>query len=224
MYWQEDPITAPPTVFDVLFDISCKKIPVDHAYTLAQAIQAQLPWIANAPEIGIHNIHLAGSQNGWERPLHDQQNYLILSQRTKLTIRAPHHLVGAIQSLTGTQLLIGTELLKIGPNKIKPLSTHTTIFARHIDTTEFTQETQFLAWTVNEFAKRKINIRKLICGKQLTISTPNGPIPTRSLLLAELQTQDAITIQQTGLGPHRNLGCGIFIPHKGIRAVKQMDN
>jgi hypothetical protein len=26
-------------------------------------------------------------------------------------------------------------------------------------------------------------------------------------------------LQETGLGPGRHLGCGIILPHKGIRAV-----
>jgi hypothetical protein len=32
-----------------------------------------------------------------------------------------------------------------------------------------------------------------------------------------------VKVQQLGLGPHRKLGCGLFIPHKGIAPVKQTD-
>jgi len=31
-------------------------------------------------------------------------------------------------------------------------------------------------------------------------------------------------VQQTGIGEHMHLGCGIFIPHKGIEAVKKSED
>ncbi|MBV5275414.1 MAG: type I-MYXAN CRISPR-associated protein Cas6/Cmx6, partial [Lamprocystis purpurea] len=47
----------------------------------------------------------------------------------------------------------------------------------------------------------------------------NGAITTRSLLLAGLKPDESLRLQQQGLGLHRLMGCGIFIPHKGIDAV-----
>ena len=35
---------------------------------------------------------------------------------------------------------------------------------------------------------------------------------------------EPVRLQQHGLGPHRAMGCGIFIPHKGIDAVKQAED
>ena len=32
-------------IVDAVFAISCRSLPVDHAYALSQAIQAVLPWI-----------------------------------------------------------------------------------------------------------------------------------------------------------------------------------
>ena len=46
-------------------------------------------------------------------------------------------------------------------------------------------------------------------------------VMTRSLMLAELQPEESIRLQEDGLGPLRHMGCGIFIPHKGIEAVKK---
>ncbi|WP_277949434.1 hypothetical protein [Chromatium okenii] len=33
-------------------------------------MQAALPWLATESQIGLHTIHVAGSQNGWQRPAH----------------------------------------------------------------------------------------------------------------------------------------------------------
>jgi CRISPR/Cas system CSM-associated protein Csm4 (group 5 of RAMP superfamily) len=40
-------------------------------------------------------------------------------------------------------------------------------------------------------------------------------------MLASLTPDESLRLQQHGLGPHRTMGCGIFIPHKGIDAVKK---
>jgi hypothetical protein len=40
-------------------------------------------------------------------------------------------------------------------------------------------------------------------------------------MLADLSTDESIRLQQQGLGPRRLMGCGIFIPHKGIDAVSK---
>jgi len=45
---------------------------------------------------------------------------------------------------------------------------------------------------------------------------------TRSLMLADLTVEEAVKLQQQGLGADRKLGCGLFIPHKGINPVKQV--
>jgi CRISPR/Cas system CSM-associated protein Csm4 (group 5 of RAMP superfamily) len=35
-------------------------------------------------------------------------------------------------------------------------------------------------------------------------------------MVAELSYEDAITLQEQGLGPHRTLGCGLFLPQKSF--------
>jgi hypothetical protein len=48
----------------------------------------------------------------------------------------------------------------------------------------------------------------------------NGSVFTRSLMVADLASEDAIKLQQEGIGPGRKFGCGLFLPQKGIKAVK----
>ena len=54
--------------------------------------------------------------------------------------------------------------------------------------------------------------------------TPEVSLLTRSLMLADLTLEESLRLQQQGLGTHRHMGCGIFIPHKGIDAVKKLDD
>ena len=57
------------------------------------------------------------------------------------------------------------------------------------------------------------------CGKMTLLTTPSGMLRTRSLMLSDLSTGESVRLQQQGLGPHGKMGCGIFIPHKGIESV-----
>jgi hypothetical protein len=40
-------------------------------------------------------------------------------------------------------------------------------------------------------------------------------------MLTELSRQESVVLQQRGLGPLRQLGCGLFIPHKDMKDLGQ---
>ena len=228
MYWQEDDQPERPApaddVVDVLFSLRCRSIPVDHAYALSRAILAVAPWLADEPEGAIHTIHVAGSQNGWERPEHGTHARIHLSRRTKLGIRVPKTRVDELRRALEDQTLdVAGATLTIGSGKPRPMSTETTLFARYvvpdIGPTADLGEDGFLDWAATELQGHGIRIRKALCGKTVYLETPDGPIETRSLLLAGLSHDEALLLQRRGLGAHRAMGCGIFIPHKGIDPV-----
>jgi len=60
---------------------------------------------------------------------------------------------------------------------------------------------------------------RFICGRRQSIMTAAGVVPGYSLMLHGMGIEHAIKIQETGLGGHRKIGCGIFIPHKSIKAL-----
>lgn len=226
MFWQEDDNSEQPAsseeVVDLLFSISCREIPVDHAHALSGALIQAAPELFENHEIAVHSIHVAGSQNGWERPDFSPGERLILSQRTKLTLRVPGSSADEVQQrLHGATLDIDGCQLVIGKAKIKPLGRQTTIFSRYVQCRENEDETEFLQRMAAELEKLGITIRKALCGKTARLQTPQGEIATRSLMLADLSPEESIKLQQLGLGGGQQMGCGIFIPHKGIEAVKK---
>jgi CRISPR-associated protein Cas6 len=225
MFWQEDhdehPFQVPDDIVDVLFAIDCKRLPVDHAHALSTALRDSLPWLGEASGVGIHTVHVAGSQNGWQRPEHGADQHLAVSRRTKLTIRVPKGRVDAlVDGLKGKTLMVAGCPLTVREGKARPLSNETTLFARYVVTRPTDTEAEFLTSAAEELARMGIRVRKALCGKATPLATPSGPLHTRSLLLAELSSEESVRLQQTGLGTHREMGCGIFIPHKGIDAVK----
>jgi len=226
MFWQDDDkkpeFSVPDNVVDLLFSIEAREIPVDHAHALSDAIKKALPEMTEDTRIGVHTIHVAGSQNGWERPDHSPDERLVVSRRTKLTLRVPKALAGEIQErLLGTTLDLGGCTLTIGKAKERLLSKQGTVFSRYVTCEPDEDEMRFLERVAGELAGLGIKVRKALCGKTTAIHTPDGPVYTRSLMLADLSPEEAVRLQETGLGPGRDMGLGIFLPHKGIDAVKQ---
>jgi len=64
-----------------------------------------------------------------------------------------------------------------------------------------------------------ITPKKMLCGIEHRLRTPDGPLRTRSLMLAELSPDESRRLQEQGLGSFRHLGCGLLLPHKGIQEL-----
>jgi CRISPR-associated protein Cas6 len=129
-----------------------------------------------------------------------------------------------LHDLPGTRLDLDGEILIVGAGKAKPLSKETTLFARYVAldmAASAEDEGAFLDAAARALKEMDIRVRKALCGKTHPLATPDGPLLTRSLMLAGLTPDESIRLQQQGLGLHPMLGCGIFIPHKGIAPVTQ---
>ena len=225
MYWtestdKENKIKVPDDVVDLSFRLDCKCLPNDHVWELSQSIQNILPWLADEPQAGLHQIHGAESMNGWNRP-EDPDSLIHLSRRSKMTLRVPAHLVKKALKLEGKALTIGDNLLNIKKAEIKLLSLYEVQFSRYIITRPDEDEEEFLQSAVEELLAMDIQPRKLLSGKAQSFTTPEGDITTRSLLVADLEPLEAIRLQENGIGDGRLLGCGLFVPHKGIKHAKE---
>jgi CRISPR-associated protein Cas6 len=219
MLWQEEEeiieTADSDEVIDLAFDITCKMLPVDHAYALSQAIIQVLPWFAAESLAGLHLIYGAASGNGWQRP--DELMYL--SRRTKLILRLPMNRISDAQALTGTVLDVAGHEMKVGKASEKALVSMPVLLAHHIIADESQDEDSFIVQCVNELKQMNVECRKALCGKSYHFTTPEETIFTRSLMIADISPVDAITVQQQGLGAGRTMGFGIFLPHKDITPV-----
>ena len=96
------------------------------------------------------------------------------------------------------------------------------MFSRYVVTRNGADENAFLQDAMAQLDKMGIRPKKMLCGMKRYITTPERVIHARSLMLADLTVEEAVKLQQQGLGTDRKLGCGLFIPHKGINPVKQV--
>lgn len=216
MYWQEEveagQYAVPDDVIDLAFAITCRALPVDHAQALCDAVSAVLPWLADEPEAGIHAIHGVESGNGWERP----DDMLMLSRRTRLVLRLPKTRAEAARALSGQVLDVGGHAMEVGEAKPRLLSKTTTLYARYVSFGNTCTEEAFLAACATALRERDIRAKKLLCGKTRMLNTEDGPLETRSLMVADLSLGDSVRLQECGIGGYRRMGCGLFIAHKSV--------
>lgn len=224
MFWSEDSdskneFLIPDDVVDLSFKLECKILPLDHAQALADAIQSALPWFVEETRTGLHLIHVAESGNGWYRPEDPENEVLCLSKRTRMTLRVPRHRIADAQALTDQTLDIEGHALKVGEATVKSLSALPTQFARYVIAEADQDENAFLTSMAAMLRVMDIPVKKLMAGKQHRMRLADGPVFTRSLMVADLAPEDAIRLQQDGLGEGRKIGCGLFLAQKGIKAV-----
>ena len=99
------------------------------------------------------------------------------------------HLEGATLDVDGCRLIVGKAMPR-------PLSKQSTLLARHVVMADKADENAFLQWVAGELEPMGIRIRKALCGKTLPLQTPDGPVMTRSLMLANLSVEESIRLQE----------------------------
>jgi CRISPR-associated protein Cas6 len=219
MYWQEDQeeeiFAVPDDVVDLVFKIECKALRNDHAWALSGAIQAVLPWFGEQPEQGLHIIHVAESASGWTRP-EAPDEIIYPSRRTRLKLRLPKEQVADAQALTGHTLDIDGHGLKVGDSKTQLLGMTNTLYSRYVVSPEAEDDEAFVGRAVEELRSLGLKFSKVLAGKSHVLNSPDGAVFTKTLMVGGLSFPDAVTLQEKGLGPHRDAGCGLFTPCKSI--------
>jgi CRISPR-associated protein Cas6 len=224
MFWQEEdtgPLALPDDVVDLSFALTGRTLPVDHAFALWSALHRALQWLAQEPRAGVHQIHVAETGNGWYRPEDEPEALLHLSRRTRMILRLPRTRLDQAGALCGVTLDVDGHPLQVGPATVRPLNPLPTLFSRYVVSAEEQPEEEFLREAAVALRAMGMPLRKVLCGRSRVIGTPSGRLFTRSLLLADLDPQSSVQLQRLGLGRHRELGCGLFVPHKGIAPVRK---
>lgn len=197
---------------DIQFELKGAALPIDHGWALYQALLALAPWMANEATLGIHPVQGADTGGG----------KIILNRRAKLVVRCPAPRLDDLAQLSGRSFMVDGHSLALGASKVKPLTQHTPLYA-HTVCTGSEDEKTFTQDIIRQLDTMGINTR-FICGKPQKFFDGEKMATGYSLMLHGLPIEHAIRVQQQGLGLHRKLGCGIFIPHKSITAVGAIDS
>jgi CRISPR-associated protein Cas6 len=158
------------------------------------------------------------------RPDNPENELLHLSRRARFSLRLHRDNIDKANDIVGAQLDVDGHALKINDFKQQLLIPQSTIFSRYVLTSTDLSEDDFLNEVAPEIQALGFSIKKMMGGRQHTINTPKGPLATRSLMLSDLEKEESIALQQNGIGDKQLLGMGIFLPHKGITAVTEIND
>lgn len=195
------------SVRDAVFDLEGKEIPEDHGLLLFEALLSHLPWLAKTPEAGILPIHGAPSGHGT----------LVINRRAKLILRLPVTRLEDASALVGRHIDLGAAPVRIGDLKEKPLTPFHYLYSPCV-VFGGRDEASFLEAVTAHLHKQGIQ-GGLIPGKPRKMRTPDGDAYGFSLMLHDVSLAQSVQVQEQGIGRYRNLGCGIFVPHKSIKEV-----
>jgi CRISPR-associated protein Cas6 len=172
---------------------------------LAAAVEQALPWLAGLPGAGVHRLNVSAGGG----PL------ALLSGRTRLTLRVPRERMAQALALSGTEIVIGSCRLRIGAAHARELLPYGTLYA-HLVAADAEDEGAFLRAVDAELTALGVPCRP-ICGRRQVLE--DGDLQGFSLMLDGLSAAGALQVMEAGLGGHRRLGCGLFVPHKSAAAV-----
>jgi len=193
---------AVPGMIDAVFDVSGGTLPANYPFALWDALVRHAPAMATDASVGVLPLRTAVSEAG-----------MLLPRRAKLVVRLPASFATHVDALSGKQLDIGECVLQLGQGKLRQIQAYPTLHAHLVGATE--DEMRFLADVNATLAELHI-VGKLICGMRNTIQASHRVIHGYSLVIHDLKPDASVRLQYTGLGADRNLGCGIFVPHKAI--------
>ncbi len=204
------PVDAVPArMIDLTFELQGYALPREHRGLLAAARAALPPWLDGVPGAGVHRLNLAagGGPQG------------LLSGRTRLTLRVPRERADDALALAGRELQLGASRLRVGAAHVRELLPYGAIYAHLVAAEGAAEAADELAFGEAVAAELKaLDVAcRAICGRHQVIEA--GALHGYSLMLDGLNPAHSLRVLEAGLGPHRRLGCGLFVPHKSSVAV-----
>ncbi len=193
---------------DVVFSLASGTLDDDHASALSLAVRSVLPWFDEEPEAGI--LPLSGLARG--------NGVHFVGRRSRLALRLPIHRSASADSLAGARLELDGMTLEVGASSVRQLFPARGVVYSHFVSVGADDEIEFLARCKSLLAARGLK-PQLITGKARELRTAQGVVRGFSLMLHGLGAAESLAVQEAGLGAHRALGCGLFIPHKSVVAV-----
>lgn len=189
---------------DVSFALQGRTLPGAYRAGLAQALRAALPWLADAPGAGVHRLNLVAAGGG----------EVLVSPRTRLVLRVARERAQAALALADAVLQVGQEPLRAWRPQLRELLPHGTLYA-HFVAAPGSDETAFVALLRGELEAMGVPAQP-VCGRW---QAPEGALVGCSVMLSGLSREQSLRVLRDGLGPHRMLGCGLFVPHRSAAAV-----
>jgi len=191
---------------DLSYAVAGNRLPRDYAHDLYRALRAAAPWLDEEPLAGVHPM----------RGLTPCAHEYLLGGRARLTLRVPPTRRAAGESLQGRELGL-PDRLQLGRASVRELLAHPVLYAHRV-VTEADDEQTFVAAVVRAVDDLSLDCETIV-GRRTDLHLAGRTWTGFSLMLHGLSAEDSLKAQACGIGLHRKLGCGLFVPHKSVAAV-----
>jgi CRISPR-associated protein Cas6 len=195
-------------MIDLVFPLVGRTLPRDHREALANALSLRAPGWADSSGAGLHDVNVVAGT----------ASHALLSQRARLMLRVRREQLDSLVLLEDARLDVEGHALRLGRASVRELLPHTTLYAHFVTTTEG-DELAFLATVERELDALGVQGRT-ICGRRQVIRLAGEDLAGFSLMIDGLSAGDSLAILEVGLGRHRRLGGGLFIPHRSAAALR----
>lgn len=201
---------------DLAFELAGRDLPREHRAALAAALQQALPWLAEEPQAGVHALRSSPGED----------DLVLLPRRARLGLRLPAARVAQARALCGQRLDVDGHPLQVGaaapPRELVPTRT---LYADFVCWGPADED--FDAQVASTLAELGVTGHWISGGARSTLapgsegrpSTESSRLHGHALVLHDLPQRHALALQVLGLGRHRLLGCGLFVPHKTITGL-----
>jgi CRISPR-associated protein Cas6 len=220
MVWNEhgrESVTQ-ASVVDIHFKLCATTLAAEHRYALFRALAEHLPWLLEVGA-GISPIQPRFSGNGWQRDSAVSDEVLHIAKRTRLHLRVPRARVNEVLALQDRSLLIDEHSLTLKTGNVRELLPEGTLYARSIVAMD-ADEQAFQERVVASIKAQNIDVNRVMCGLYGSMPVDSTVIPTRAFMITDLTPAESLRLQTQGVGDLRHLGCGLFVPHKSVAAVR----
>jgi CRISPR-associated endonuclease/helicase Cas3 len=183
------------------FPIIGDSLPRNHGRAMFRAISRLIPEVASADWLLVKHARCVGR-------LYGAPNILA---RSRLRMRLPQSRVSLMLKLSGKRIDIGRHPVRFGTPDISLLKPCSSLYAKCVTIKGCQTPCAFLdalAWKLD----------KMSIGCEIELGLPcrfrsGGRVVIGfALTLHDLCEEDSIALQEQGLGSHRHLGCGFFVP------------
>jgi CRISPR-associated protein Cas6 len=200
---------------DLLFPVEGTQLPTDHSYGLYGALSRIVP-----------EFHTTGSRLRFAPVNGDrgEKGTIRLFAKSRLRIRLPAEEIGNVLPLIGRTLEIDGYAFGLKAPVVEPLHPATALRAKLVTYKELLSPTAFLELTQKRLDELGVRGE---AGVSLTEKGQHAGEPRRqvmrvkgrrligyALLVEGLTAEASLLLQEQGLGTHRRMGCGFFLPDR----------
>lgn len=192
-------------VVDVHFRLQGAQIDADHGYALYAAISRVLEtpgdqWLHAADDWGL--LPVRGRYVGGGK--------LALGRAARFGLRLPAGKIPKILPLAGKRLDINGDRFMVGTSATAALKPVAVLYAHVVTTKNGEGEARFDAEIARQLEALEIR-GKASRGPRRIFTVKDKKVVGYSLLVSELTGEEAIRLQERGLGGRRKMGCGVFL-------------